>query len=336
MICVEIDSIDATYHFAAESFLMQHSSLIEPLWMFWRTDKCAMLGGYQIASAEIDLTYAKKLGIEVVRRSSGGGTIFTDLNTLQYSVILPYDDNSDPKIMERKYVSEPIVKALNRLGVPAEVKGRNDIVVEGRKVSGLAQHIRKGHLCTHGSLLYSTDLDILTKVLRVDETKLQTKAIRSMRSRVATISEYLDDRYSILEFQTALSSIIFERYSNQTYTMSDAELREIEKIRREKYANPDWIISTTPQFSIRNQKRFALGKVEVCLDVTKGIIRHCRINGDFLGLLDIKELEAIIVGTPHTTQHINAVLSNIDLSLYLGGIKREEFLSCVFEYGIEE
>ncbi|GHU84589.1 lipoate--protein ligase [Bacteroidia bacterium] len=289
-----------------------------------------MLGRNQAAQAEIDLGAAERLGVQIVRRSSGGGTIFTDGETLQYSVILPYDGKADVKEMERTYIAEPMLKALNAMGVPAEFKGRNDLLVDGKKVSGLAQYVHKDYLCNHGSLLYDTDLELLSQVLQVDEEKIRTKALRSIRSRVASIAGYISPPRNLDAFWKDLKGQFFGEGGVREYVLSREELAQVEAIQREKYANPDWIFGKTPPFSYHNEKRFALGKVEVYLDVDGGVIKTCKMNGDFLGLTPVRGLEEAIEGLPYRKEILQEVLSPMDLRLYLGGITAEELLSCLF------
>jgi lipoate-protein ligase A len=299
-------------------------------WMLWRTDKCVMLGGNQIANAEIDIHAADEAGACIVRRSSGGGTIFTDLGTLQYTVIVPFSTGDDVKQLTQTHLAEPMIRALRAIGVPALLEGRNDITLGGAKISGMAQYVRNARLCMHGSLLYDTDLDTLIKVLRPDEEKIKTKALRSQRSRVTTIAQYLGGTVSFTDFRQYLKQELFRSLDMREYRLTSDEARNVEAIRVEKYDNSEWTYGKTPRFSYHNQKRFPMGKAEVFLDTEKGIISSCKINGDFLGVMPIRELEAKIEGTPYRYQAVDAILADLDLRLYLGGVTREELLSCMF------
>ncbi|MDR3120660.1 MAG: lipoate--protein ligase family protein, partial [Clostridiales bacterium] len=182
------DSLDAAFYFAAEEYLTTRFSKEGRVLLLWRTEPGVMLGVNQAAEAEVDLAEAERLGVSLTRRSSGGGAIFTDPGTLLFTVILPFRiGEDDAKRLEREYVAGPIVRVLNQMGVPARCEGRNDITVDGKKVSGLAQYARGGRLCTHGSLLYDADLDTLARVLRPDAQKTASKSVRSVRARVANL-----------------------------------------------------------------------------------------------------------------------------------------------------
>ena len=168
MIFIETNSKDATFHFSVEEYLVQYYPYNEPIIMMWQADRCAMLGCNQIAQSEIDIAYAEQEHIQIVRRSSGGGTIFTDLGTYLYTMIFPYkkEQNTTENIKEKAIY--PIVNTLNQMGVKAQIEGRNDILIDGKKISGFAQYTKHGRICVHGSLLFDTDLEMLAKVLHVD------------------------------------------------------------------------------------------------------------------------------------------------------------------------
>lgn len=201
MIIYEINSTSAADYFAAEDHIMQVIRPTEPALMFWSTAPTVMLGANQIAEAEYDKNYTDTENIEIVRRRSGGGAIFTDEGALQVTVILPFtpssdpnpdpDTNSDMRAIAIKWLAEPLAKTLKKYNITATFEGRNDVVIEGKKISGLAQHISHGYICSHASILYSTDLEKLTKALTPSPEKLQKKGIASVRARVTNISDHL-------------------------------------------------------------------------------------------------------------------------------------------------
>ena len=331
MLYIKPKSTDAAFHFSVETYFMERPTLDEPIFMIWQADHCAMLGAYQVAEAEIDLRIAKASDIQIVRRPSGGGTIFTDMGTLLCSLILPDADTQSTREIKRETFAGPIVRALNKLHIPAKPEGRNDILVEGKKVSGLAQHTKRDRVCTHGSLLYDTNLNTLTDVLQVDDEKIRSKAIRSVRSRVTNLSAYLDPPVSTAEFWTLLEQNLAEEWDLREYILSEAELTEIDGIYQKKFGNPDWTFGNSPKFSFHNSKRFPGGKVEVFLDVVKGVVAACSICGDFLGTIPIRGLEQIFEKQHFQCDSIRPALADIDLRPYLGDITKDELLSCLFD-----
>jgi len=331
MIYIETESKDAAFHFSVEEYIVRHYPWGEPVMMIWRTDKCAMIGGNQIVEAEIDVGFARRQGIQIVRRSSGGGTIYTDPGALLYTVIQPLQAECDPQEIARVHVAGPVVAALNKMGVSAKIEGRNDILVDQKKVSGFAQYARRGRLCTHGSLLYDTDLEMLADVLRADEEKIRSKALRSIRSRVTNIIGYMETPCSITEFLGLLKKHLLSDTDVIRYMLTEHDLAEIDDIYHKQYGDPDWTFKRSPKFSYSNSKRFPGGKVEVNADVVKGVVNSCFINGDFLGVSPIRELEMLFENKLFQYHAFADVLSKVPLQPYLGSITQEEFLSCFFE-----
>jgi lipoate-protein ligase A len=327
---IEPKSTDAAFHFSTEEYLVRRFSGNGKIFMIWQAENCAMLGRNQIAHREIDVDAAERLGVRIVRRSSGGGTIFTDMGTLLISVITAFREGDDAKQM-LSILADPLVSAMNKFGINAYIHGRNDIFVEGKKVSGMAQYVQNGVLVSHCSLLFDTDLDRLTTVLRTDTGKIISKALTSMRSHVTNLSEYMSVSRTADEFKNMLRASFFEDLNLTEYTLTEDDIQGIHEIRLQKYANNEWNIGSEPRFSYSNARRFSGGKVEVRLDTEHGVIKSCALNGDFLALLPVRGLEEKIEGLPYRVNAVRDALASIDLGPYLGTITLDELLSCVFE-----
>jgi len=322
---------DAAFHFSVEEYFMEHAPLSEPIFMIWQADKCAMLGAYQVAQAEVDLSYAREMNIQIVRRQSGGGTIFTDLGTLLYTLILPESSAKSSEEIVRELFAAPLVRALNKLGIPTQMEGRNDLLVDGKKFSGIAQYVRQGRVCSHGSLLYDTDLDMLTRVLQVNPDKIKSKGIQSVRSRVTNLQEHMGESVSLQEFWTILERALAEEWALEQYTLTAMEIETIDSIYEKKYGNPEWNFGRSPKFSYHNSKRFTAGKIEIFVDVVQGKILECSICGDFLGTVPIQGLEQMLENCDFRYETVDEALSDVNLAPYLGAITKEQVLSCLFE-----
>jgi len=331
LLYIETESKDAAFHFSVEEYIMQSPLSDEPVIMIWQTHPCVMLGNYQIPDMEINLKYAQDAGIQIVRRSSGGGAIFTDLGTLLYTVILPRMKTQYPQQIAKEMVSSLVIGALNQMGIPAVLEGRNDILVDGKKVSGMAQYVRHGQVCTHGSLLFNADLEMLTQALRVDADKIRSKAVRSVRSRVTNLKGYVRTGCSVREFWELFKRNLFADRQVRIYELTSHELAQINLIYLEQYGNPTWTVSRAPRFSFHNSKRFTGGKVEVFLDIVKGTVVSCAIYGDFLGTAPIRDLEEQIEKIIFQYQSVDSALSEISLAPFLGDITKEQLLSCMFD-----
>ena len=324
MIYIENSSTDAAFHFSTEDFLMRHFGS-EPVLMVWQADRCVMLGANQVAHTEVDMEFAGRENIKIVRRGSGGGAIFTDMGTLLYSFIQPYRELENA----RQAVGETVAAALKGMGVPAALEGRNDILAGGKKISGIAQQVRHGRVCTHGSLLYDTDLDMLAGALRADGDKIQSKAIRSVRSRVGNISEYMGG-LSVGDFREGLLERLFCGFLEHEYRLTERDLGEIEGIYNEKYNNPAWTFGKSPAFTFKNGRRFPGGRVDIYLDTKNGIVSSCAICGDFLATEPVYALEAKLENILFDYRAFYAALEGVSLGPYLGDISKEQFLSCIF------
>lgn len=289
----------------------------EPVFLLWSTRPTVMIGANQVVDLEIDRAKAEAAGVDIVRRSSGGGTIYTDPGTLLYTIILPHDDQGDMKEVVRDYLAEPVISAIGTLGAHAVLEGRNDILIAGKKISGIAQFIKYEYLTSHGSLLFDADLEALSSLLTGDDEKITSKALRSMRSRVTNISEHIPEK-SIDVFR----SILLESFAQKAgiYTLSENDLAAIHKIQTEKYENPQWTYGRTPAYTYRNAKRYPGGRIEVFVNSKGGVITDCKITGDFLARSPLDATEEALIGVRHDRESIKEALAKINHQNALGSV----------------
>ena len=325
MIYYRCKSDKAAFYFAAEEYIMQEIRPDEPVCLLWQTDDTVMVGANQVVALEIDKDYVMSLGINIVRRSSGGGAIFTDPGTLLYTIILPYGD-VDPKEIANKYFCAPVIRVLAELGVTATPEGRNDILIDGKKISGIAQYVKYGYICTHGSLLFNADLSKLLKVLTVDPEKITSKALRSAGSRVVNIANYTDTK----DISSLINALI-EQCQAETKEFSESELAAIYDIKCEKYEAYDWTYGHNPPYTFHNSRRFEGGKIDVFMNIKNGKVADCRITGDFLALRPVSEIETLIIGKQYDQESLRYAFSGISTSEYIGSVPKEEFIDMFAE-----
>lgn len=323
------DSNDPHFNLALEEYVLKYLSPGEEYFILWQNSPSIIVGKHQNTLEEINLAYVKENNINVVRRLSGGGAVYHDLGNINFTFVI---NNVQKELLDFKKFTLPVIRSLDRLGVKAELSGRNDLTVDGKKFSGNAQYIYKDRLLHHGTLLFDSNLDRLQLALNVKTDKIASKGIKSVRSRVANIKDYLKDKITIHEFMLLLRKYIFE-FEGQNideYKITEEDINEIKNIMSEKYVTWEWNYGESPPFNFKNSKRFNGGKVEVLLEVTDGILSECKIYGDFLGVGDVSEIEEKLKGIRYTEDDIKSVLNGIDVYKYFGAITIEELISCFF------
>ena len=187
MIYIETGSTDVYYNFGLENYFATEKRLPDTVFLFWRTTPTLMVGKYQNILEEINKPYADAHGIHLVRRMSGGGTIYTDLGGWQFTFI---QHKEAGEIEFGQYIA-PVIDALREMGVSASFNGRNDLTIDGKKFSGNAQYRLGDCIVHHGSLLFDTDIEQMVASTTVDSYKIISKSIKSVRDRVTNISEHL-------------------------------------------------------------------------------------------------------------------------------------------------
>ncbi|EUJ19840.1 lipoate--protein ligase [Listeria aquatica] len=321
---------DPRINLAVEEFILTELNLDEPVLLFYINKPSIIIGRNQNTIEEINTDYVEKNDIIVVRRLSGGGAVYHDEGNLNFSFITKDDGDSFHNFAK---FTQPIVEALQKLGVNAELKGRNDLLIDGYKVSGNAQFATKGKMFSHGTLMYDLNLEHVAASLKPRKDKLESKGIKSVRSRVANIADFMDKEMTTEEFRDLLLLYIFDVNDVsdvKEYKLTDADWERIHEISKARYANWDWNYGKSPKFDLERTKRFPVGSIDIRLNVNKGKISAIKIFGDFFGVADVTELEKKLVDVPYKKEELEAVLSDIDIQSYFGNITKEDFLELLY------
>lgn len=326
MIYIETGSEDACYNFAVEDFVISDGRWKEPVLLFWRTRPTLMVGSFQNVYAEINVSYAKAHGIEIVRRRSGGGTIYTDPNGWQFSYFFPGAKGEDAGFSES---AEGILRALRALGVPAEFNGRNDITADGRKISGNARHVHPQGVLHHGSLLFDTDFEEMERAISLSPDKVISKGISSVRQRVANISEFLPAPMTALEFKARMLAELLTEDDTE-YSLSPAE-REACAAGAEKYRNWEWNYANGPKFRITRRRKFPGGLVECCLNVEHGTITAAEFRGDFFTDGELAPLYNAVIGSRYERENLRERLTRPGVSGLIRNICADELLDALID-----
>ena len=323
MIFLSNTSTDPYFNLASEEYLID-SFAGEDIFMLWRNAPSVIIGRNQNAYSELDTGYAEKKGIKVVRRLTGGGAVFHDLGNVNYTFITEYDGTG---ALNYPKFCRPVVEAIKLLGIDACVSGRNDILADGRKISGNAQCVRNGRVLHHGTLLWSADFSEMTGVLRPDPTKLQAKGIKSVRSRVANLRDLLPEGKKLTKESTALDFIgyLFGCFDGEPVGFTDEQKAAIQKLSDEKYSRWEWNFGKSGEFTARVSRRFPYGKIDVGYTSDRGIITDIHIGGDFFGVGDIDEFCKKLLELRIKPEYASVLAASEDVGKYISGAEPEDF-----------
>ncbi|MFJ8244551.1 lipoate--protein ligase [Peribacillus asahii] len=319
---------DPRINLAIEEYALKHLDINESYLLFYINKNAIIIGKNQNTVEEINQDYVDEQGITVVRRLSGGGAVYHDLGNLNFSFITKDDGDSFHNF---KKFTEPVVKALGKLGVQAELSGRNDIMAEGKKISGNAMFATRGRMFSHGTLLFNSEMEHIVSALKVKKDKIESKGIKSIRSRVGNIADFLKEPMTIEEFRSFLLKNIFEGTEEiPEYVLTEEDWKEIHKISEKRYQQWDWNYGRSPKFNLQHSHRFPVGSIDIRLEVNKGIIENCKIYGDFFGVGEVTDIEQKLTGVRYEKQAIDAVLEEVDVQHYFGNVTREDILKLIF------
>lgn len=321
MLLIENPSTDPAFNHALEEYLLKN--LQDDVFMVWQNVPTILIGRNQDALCEYDADYVREKDIRVVRRLSGGGTIYCDLKNLQYTLIAPFRDEGE-KNPFLKFAS-PVVGALRQLGLDAEFTGRNDITVDGKKVSGNAQFRYENRVLHHGTLLFDVDMEAISKALRPNPVKFVNKQVRSVASRIGTLAPYV--RMDVREFMEYLKGHFMKHYGiGETYALREGELREVLRIKRERFDSPSWNLGVRHRFTHGCNVRHPFGMIGYRLEVVGGVIEHAEILGDFFGDRDVVELARHLKGNELERTALTRSLDDIRVEDYIHGMENGVFI----------
>ena len=309
---LRLSSTDPYYNLAVEEYLLRYTK--DDIFMLWQNEKTVVIGKNQNAYAEVDLEYAMMSGIRIARRLSGGGAVYHDMGNVNYTFITSSDKAT---ALDYAYFTKPIIEALASLGVKAELSGRNDLECEGKKFSGNAQYTSDGRILHHGTLLYDTDAEVMSSVLRVDKEKLAYRAVKSHKGRVGNLASLLHG-ITVEGFIESIEAHVLKTTDAERMPLpKNAEIDALYS----RNASSEWILSEKrylTEYTVQRRKKYPFGIV--CLDLTLSgeKIERIVISGDFFGTQPVGELENALLG-----QNMK-FLPALDPSPYIAGMTRKE------------
>lgn len=325
MLTIINNNTDPRYNLALEEYVLKNLPQDDYI-LLWQNEPSIIIGRNQNTIEEINSEYVKKHNIHVVRRISGGGAVYHDFGNLNYTFVTK---NSRDNLNNFRKFTKPVIDALRSLGVNAEFAGRNDILIEGKKFSGNAQTYHQDRMFHHGTILFDADLNMVSKVLQVKLEKIQSKGIKSNRSRVTNVLPFLENKMNIKEFQNYLLTFFLETedIDSKTYKLSEADFLKIDKLYKDKYSTWEWNYGESPDYELEKEQRFAGGKVNLKLNVSEGAIKDLKIFGDFFGKKEVSELEVLLTGVKLTKENLINALKDIDINEYFYNVTMDEFIN---------
>lgn len=333
MIFIENEGItDPRINLALEEYCLRNFDGGQDYLLFYINEPSIIIGRNQNTLEEINHEYTEEKGIHVVRRISGGGAVYHDFGNLNFSFMTDYSLES---LNNFKKFTAPVIKVLNDMGVAAELKGRNDIVVDDRKISGNAQFSSGKRMFSHGTLLFDSQLSEVANALNVKMSKIESKGHKSVRSRVANISEFLEEKTDIKTFRANILKGLYDGKDEfETYHLTEKEWEGVYRLRDEKYGTWEWNFGHSPKFNIKRVRRFDIGEIDLRIFVEKGIIREFKVYGDFFGKDPVAEFENQFLGLRYDLKEIEKAFEPIEVFNYFGKVEKEELVNLV--YGADE
>lgn len=308
-----------SFYFGLEEYLIKDYKSDEDIFLLWSVNPTVMIGRHQITTMEIDQKYVDENNIEIVRRNSGGGAVYTDHGCLQFSFI------TDKKYHENIFASHvnKIIEAVNKLGLNAAFTGRNDILVDGRKFSGNAEYINKDRMVIHGTILFDSNLDHLIGSLTPDKSKLTKHAISSVKSRVVNIGSKIDMNidqfYDYLVNEINAKEVAYEQLNHNKINGYSG-----------KFLTKEWNYGKNPKFQYHNKLKFPSGNISVDVEIKNNKVNNLRITGDYFSLKKILDFENAFIGCEFTRDKFLEVTKVFKVREYIYKLKTREFLELFF------
>ncbi len=321
---------DTAFNIALEEYCFKNLRDQDEIFLLWINQPSIIVGKYQNTIEEINTEYTREHGINVIRRISGGGAVYHDLNNLNYTIISNKDKGKEG--FDFKEFSKPIIDTLAELGVKAEFTGRNDLEIDGQKFCGNAQAYIKDRVMHHGCLLFNVEFSALANALKVSKDKIESKGVKSVRARVTNILPHLKEQITVNEFADKILGYMKKHNPNMTeYKFSEEEIEKI-KERAEYKRSWEWNYGESPEYNISRSHRFPKGKIEIFANVINSKIASIKFYGDFFGKNEeLTDIENLLVDVKYTPEDVKKALENVEINNYFAGFTLDEIVEAIVE-----
>ena len=309
------------FYFAVEEYVAR-TYTDDDYFMAWRVEPTVMLGRNQLTENEVNIDYCKRNGIHIFRRKSGGGCIYADKGCMQFSYI-SFAENVNHAFVE---YMQGIADMIKSLGINTELSGRNDILVEGKKVAGSAFYRLKGRSVLHNSLLFSTELEHLAQALTPAKEKLQSKGVVSVSQRVGNVGNHTD-----LRIEAFMDYVRKYMCGDEVLELTADDMKHIEEIEKE-LASDDFTYGKNPKYTEVRKKRFAdVGTIQAHIELKNQKIVNINLMGDYFlsGDLD-RELLDLLHGVDFTREAVGKAIESVEMGNVIRNFTTERFLRLLF------
>lgn len=302
------------FYLCMEEYVAQHMDAGDYFFM-WRVAPTVIFGRNQLIENEVNLEYCRRHGIATYRRKSGGGCVYADMGNVMLSYVTSGDNVN---LTYNRYISL-VTMALCEMGVDARATGRNDILIDGAKVSGNAFYHLSGRNVVHGTLLYDINMEHLSHAITPQKDKLESKGVKSVQQHITLLREH-----TTLTLPQVMEHIR-QRLCHDTQTMTAEAVEKIEEMTKE-YLTDDFIYGRNPRYTTSRRRRIdGVGEIEMLLEMNHGRIHHATICGDYMQTGDIAALTSLLKGLPMEGEALRQVLPT-DMSHFIAGLTREQFI----------
>lgn len=321
MYYIRSESNDAAVNLALEQYVFDELDRSHSYLMLWQNANAIIIGKHQNTVAEINAGYIREHGIQVVRRLSGGGAVYHDMGNINFTFIT----NAEGERFDFASFCYPVVRVLQSLGVNAEISGRNDMTIDGMKFSGNSQYIKQGRVMHHGTILFDSDLDVVAEALRVSKDKIESKGIKSARSRVTNVRPHMTSDCSTEQFFNILAGQLGEQYNAQIIPPDAINREKVRCLQTEVYGSWEWNYGSSPACSICKKRRFeGVGEIEVRMEVADGCIRSLAFFGDYFAARDNDELVEKLLGIKLNEEALREALRYVAADEYFSNLQNAD------------
>lgn len=310
------------FNLASEEYLFTAEHFSQPVIRIWQNSPAIIVGKFQNTLAEINQEYVDENNIAVVRRITGGGAVYHDLGNINYTIA----QSSTSKQIDFAQFTKPIIQLLQTYGVKAENKGRNDIEIQGCKISGGAQTIGKNRVLHHGTLLFDAKLADVAKALQPKKAKLDAKGVQSIRARIGNIVDFMPKPITLDQFMLDLKAFFLQQTGSKSYMFSSDELASIQKLLDTKYNKWEWNYGESPDFNIEHIIKYPWGELSIYMLIKDAVIENIKIYGDFFSVHEVQKEFSKLSHTPYNKENLLLKIRQTDILKVLPDLKEEELI----------